>query len=106
MDNRLFLWKDWLRVTDGISQEARHLLYVLIRAAALSNRTEIPVDVGAIAAQFANAEERDACPERFAELGRSGLVREVRPGLYAIAEGLWRIGPDGADLGSYFPAPD
>lgn len=96
----LYLRKDWLRVTDCVSQDARRTLFLLIRAAAQLGRKEIPIDVDVLAAHFTSADFSDC----FGELKRNRLVREVRPGLYLIAEDLWRVG-SASDV-KFFPVPD
>lgn len=101
---RLFLRNDWLRVTDCLSQDARRVLYLLIRASAQLHREEIPIDVNVLAAHLKTG---DSCPSFrhcFAELRTNQLVREVRPGIFAIAAGLWRVGSV-ADKG-FFAAPE
>jgi hypothetical protein len=99
LNGRLFLRRDWLRVTDCVSQDARRALFLLIRASAELGRKEIPIDVNVLAAHFTSA-DFSVC---FHELMRNQLVREVRPGFYSVAEELWKVGP--VTDANFFPVP-
>jgi hypothetical protein len=101
---RLFLRKDWLQVTDCLSQEGRRALYLLVRAAAQLGRKEIPIDIDGLAMHAKGDDGGSTFRSCLAELRRHQLVREVRPGVFAIADGLWQVGSVGD--AAFFAAPD
>ena len=64
------------------------------------------LNVGTIATYFRSKEERSSFAQCFTELRLKGLVRNTLPGVYVIAEGLWRTGQVDDDDQSFFAVPD
>ena len=90
-------------VTEPLSAGAEGLLIKLIRMAAEARSTEIPVSAANVAPYIPDAEDREAFPARFSELKLRGLVQEMRPGVYAIAPGLLKVGVWDPDNKEFFP---
>lgn len=93
----------WLEATRDVSLEAGGLLALLIRQAATAGRPEIAVSLGNVAAELRSARDRAAFPSMMAELRLKGLVRPVRPGVFAIAAGLWKVGAWDPGDKDFFP---
>ena len=87
----LFMSAKWLEVTRPLSLEERGLLVDLVLTAALWELPTLPLNVEVILAMARDEDEGACILERFAELCRLELVREVSPGLFEIAPGLWRL---------------
>jgi len=87
----LFVSAKWLEVTRPLSLEERGLLVDLVLTAALWELPTLPLTVEAILAMARDEDERACILEPFAELCRLELVREISPGLFEIAPGVWRL---------------
>ncbi len=90
--DRLLISAAWRDATECISLAASGTLIALIGMAANAGKTAIAVSAANMAPHIRHEEDRAAFPARFAELRLRGLVREVRPGVFEIAPGLWKVG--------------
>ena len=118
----MYIWRDGRRAVDdhedkpvllinwrveeatrNVSLGAGAMLLKLIDLAAEAGTDELEVSPAALAVYLRNADALDLLPGQFDELRLQGLITEVRPGVFKIAPGLWKVGVwDGAD-GDYFP---
>ena len=87
----LFLNATWLEATQPLSRDERKLLVDLILQAALWESRTLPLTVEAIEGMAHSEAARPAMIGLFAELCRLDLVREIAPGQFEIAAGLWRL---------------
>src|SRR5262245_62463907 len=86
----LFLNATWLEATQPLSRDERELLVDLVLQAALWESRTLPLTVEAIEGMALSEAARPAMIGLFAELCRLDLVREIAPGQFEIAPGLWR----------------
>jgi len=87
----LFLNATWLEATQPLSRDERELLVDLVLQAALWESRTLPLTVEAIEGMAHSEAARPAMIGLFAELCRLDLVREIAPGQFEIAPGLWRL---------------
>jgi len=87
----LVLNATWLEATQPLSRDERELLVDLVLQAALWESRTLPLTVEAIVGMAHNEAARPAMIGLFAELCRLDLVREIAPGQFEIAPGLWRL---------------
>jgi hypothetical protein len=98
MDAELLLnFLRWHSATEGISLGAKGLLILLIVKAADAGRLSIPVNESDMRLEMPRTEDRATLSARFAELRLRGLIRETTPGLFVIAQSLWRFGQNRSD---------
>jgi len=87
----LFLNATWLDAIEPLSREERELLVDLVLWAATLDSSTVPLTVETIEAMAGSDAARAEMVGRFAELCRAELVREIAPGQFQIAPGLWRL---------------
>src|SRR5262249_55168652 len=87
----LFLNATWLEATQPLSRDERELLVDRAPRGALGESRTLRLRVGAIVGRANNEAARPAMIGLFAELCRLDLVREIAPGQFEIAPGLWRL---------------
>jgi hypothetical protein len=103
---RLLISRQLEAETEGVSPTAKRMLITLMAMGARSGTTEIPVSSGNVAPYLRNASDKEAFPTLFAELCLRGLVRQVRPGIYSIAPGLWKAAVWDPVDAEYYPYSD
>ncbi|MBR2819825.1 MAG: hypothetical protein IKE60_34465 [Reyranella sp.] len=101
--DRLLVSVDWLSATSVVSPRAGGMLAKLIGIAANAGTPEIPVSLGNVEPYLRFAEDKQSFPALLAELRLAGLVREVRPGIFSIAPGLWKVGKWDPEDKAFFP---
>jgi hypothetical protein len=79
------------------------MLLKLIDLAAEAGTDELEVSPAALAKYLRNAEDIDLLPGLFDELRLRELIREIRPGAFRIAPGLWKVGVWDSEDSDYFP---
>lgn len=89
--------------TRGVSLGAGAMLLKLIDLAAETGTDELKVSLPELANHLRRAEDQHLLPAQFAELLAKGLVRQVGPGVFKIAPGLWKVGPWDPEEAKYFP---
>ena len=87
----LFLNATWLEATQPLSRDERKLLVDLVLQAALWESPTLPLTVEAIEGMAPGEAQRPSMIGLFAELCRLDLVRQIAPGQFEIAPGLWRL---------------
>ena len=103
--DRLLLSTDLMNRSDRVSTASLGVLIILIGMAANAGGGAIPISLPNVAAYLPDSADRSAFPARIAELKLAGLLREIRPGLYEVAAGLWKVGPWDPTDTAFFPMP-
>lgn len=104
MDYVLAVNRNWRPATRGLSFGAKGLLVTLLEIAAYTGRAEIGIAIEEVAPHLDCPRGRESFAAWLAELRLRRLVRERRPGLFAIAPHLWTLEPTEAPLPSRRPA--
>jgi len=98
-DADFHLTSNWLEVTDPLPMEASELLLNLIRQAADARSLTLAVDRRLLTSLTGNLGQRARVRGWFDLLVKEEFVREVEPGQFLIAPGLWAFDghPDSSD---------
>jgi hypothetical protein len=83
--------RNWRPATRGLSFGAKGLLVTLLERAAYRGRPEIPISIEEVAPHLDCTRGRESFAAWLAELRLRRLVRERRPGMFAIAPHLWSV---------------
>jgi hypothetical protein len=89
--------------TRDVSVGAGGMLLKLIDLAAEAGTDELEVSPAALAKYVRNARDIDLLPGLFDELRLRELIREIRPGAFRIAPGLWKVGVWDSEDSDHFP---
>lgn len=93
-DEPIYVSANLMAVMQDLSLEARGVLVELIMQAAVARSKTLSVDLAFLQSLSSHEDDRRNAQAHFDELARREIVREVSPGVFLIAPGLWAFQED------------